>query len=267
MTDSSKTTSLRIPSKVQDNAEFYTLSAAVYSVLEDIEMGEELFNRFLHFAIEGYKEYHFDQSHVIEVVEIDMLPWKQIKLPPNYVDWVKVGFRCGDLIKVLTKDANISKAFTMVNGVPQENAPAVPILDASSSDIIPLYNYYGWGQNLYGIALNWNHLGYFDVDDKNRVINFKETVTGLTKVYLEYIGDGINYTGQTIIHPYAFRQIKLWIHWQRKENDDRFGEGERARALSLYENEVDKVAMRQLDMSLDDIREALRAGHRQTPKL
>lgn len=256
------------PPKLEDHAEFYTLSAAVYSALADIQADEAQFEQFLHYAMDGYKEFHFDASHQVELAEIELLPWKQIKLPPNYVDWCKVAFKEGDLLRVLTRDPQIAKTFNVVDGVPQENLPTSGnIVDQSSVEMIPLWNHCGWGTTFYGIVSRNNGVGYFDVDLKRRVMNFKDLVAGQSTIYLEFISDGINYSGQTIIHPYVFRLIKLWIHWQRKENDDRVSESSKERAKRLFETQFHKVNIRQLDLTLDDIREALRSGHKQTPKL
>lgn len=254
-----------------NNSEFYTLSAAAYSALEDIQEDESQFNRFLHFAIEGYRSYNFDMAMSVEADEFEMKPWKQIPFPCDAVDIVKVGFRCGNIIKTFTLDRNTPKVFDKEGCDPVENKDCPSIFKALvSEDHIPFFGFYDPSGMLspkyYGVALNYNHLGYFDIDFKRRVINFKETVKGQKKVYLEWISDGINYDGKTIIHPYAFKMIKLYIHWQRKENDDRYSLAEKRRAQELYNIEADEVLLRQMNLSLDDVKEALRSGWRQTVK-
>lgn len=256
---------------VKDNWKFYTLSAAAYSALEDIQEDDSQFNRFLHFAMEGYKDFHFDQSHQLEVAEITMKPWKQIDFPQNMVDWTKIGFKDGNLIKVLTQEnmGNVPKTFDIdpSTNQPKENLPPPDIeVIPVTQDLIPFFGYGNFFGNpaadrIYGWGLTYNYLGYFDVDWKRRVFNFKNTVPIYTKIYLEYISDGVNYTGQTIIHPYAFKLIKLYIHWMRKENDDRYSVGEKMRAQNLYNSELDKVSMRMLNLSIDTIREILRSGY------
>jgi hypothetical protein len=265
---------LNTPKDVNDfhDKKFYTLSAAAYSALEDIQAGEERFNQFLHFAMEGYREFHMNAGKQVKAEEIELKEWKQIDLPCDCVDVNIVGFRCGDLIKVLTYDRNIPKLHDSEDCVKQENKPCPDIYSASTADaLIPFYGFYDPGARyiqpkFYGVAVNYNHLGYFDIDWNKRVINFKETIKGQTKVYLEYITDGINYSRETIIHPYAFRLIKLWIHWQRKENDDRVSLSEKARAERLFNNQYDEVLVSQMDMSIDDVKEALRSAYRRTPR-
>ena len=114
--------------------------------------------------------------------------------------------------------------------------------------------------------MNYNHAGYFDVDWKSRLIHFKHTVPSAAKVYLEGITDGIDYSGQTVIHPYAFKALQQYVHWQRKEHDDRYSAGDAARAKYLWEEELNECIVNNLNLSIQDIQEALRSGYRQTIK-
>lgn len=257
---------------VKDNWKFYTLGACAYSCLEDIQEDESQFNRFLHFAMEGYREFHFDMSHQLETVELPMPAWKQIHFPINMVDWVRLGFWDGDMIRVLTRDPqnNIPKLHKKdAQGNLLENKPSADMtLVSVTSDLVP---FFGWGNyfgnptsdRFYGASESYNYLGYFDVDLKNRVFNFKQTVDKFSSIYLEYISDGINYNGRTLINPLAFKLIKLYVHWQRKENDDRYSLGEKDRAEKLYNKQRMLVALRMLNLSIDTIREILRSGYGQ----
>lgn len=247
------------------NSKFYTLSAAVRSVLEDIQAGEERFNQFMKFAMDGYKEFQFDANLEFNVAIIDMKPHKQIDFPCDFVDWNFIGFKTGNTLNEFTKD-RIPKHFEVVNCVPQENKDMHPAMDAFP-DFEWFYNHdiYDVGHH-YGLPAAHNYNGYFDVDWKNRVFNFKRVVNNVNKVYLEYISDGINPSGKTIIHPYAFKCIQDYIHWQRREHDDKYSLSDKQRAKFLYEEQFGKLLLRQLDLSIEDIKEALRSGNKGTPK-
>lgn len=260
----------KFDSNSSENSEFYTASAAVYSVLADLKQGMEHFEQYLKWCLDGVSEMNFDVLHEIHAAEIEMKPWKQIDWPKGMVDWTKIGFRCGDQVKVFVADGSIPKVYDKVNGVPQPHEPTPNISDLPMSDeVIPfvgLDNFFGGGEHLYGYMSTYNYTGYFDVDRKNRQFNFKRVVNNINKIYLEWISDGINPTGQTIIHPYAFKALQYYIHWQRKLFDDRFGEGERQAAQRLWEKQIDKVVIRNMNLSIEDIKDALRAGYKQTIK-
>jgi hypothetical protein len=254
------------------NERFYTLSAVAWSCCRDLKAGEERFEEMLHHCFEGWRELTFDIAHSVKSVEIEMKPWKQIDWPCDMVDWTKVGFKCGDFLKILVNDTHIPKTHDKINCVPQENLPCPDINSTGITDMA--YPFYGGimadegniTPQFYGWAVPHNFLGYFDVDITNRVINFKETASNHTKVYLEYITDGINPDEETVIHPYIYRLLKLFVHWNRKLNDDRYTEGERREAERRYNNQFDVVLIRQLDLSIEDIKDALRHGYKQTPK-
>lgn len=256
---------------VKDHWRFYTLSAVAYSCLEDIQEDESQFSRFLHFAMEGYRDFHIDQSHELHAEEIEMKGWNQIDFPTRMIDWVKLGFKDGNLIRVLTREhhGNVPKTFDIVGGVPQPNLPPTDlfpgVVDNSALPFLGFGNFFG-ADHYYGYSAGYNYLGYFDVDMQNRVFNFKDTISKYTKIYLEYVTDGINYNGQTMVNPLAFKLLKLYVHWMRKENDDRYSLGEKDRAQRLYNQEMMRVAERMLNLSIDTIREILRSGYTLVPQ-
>lgn len=259
--------------KAGEYLKFYTASAAVYSVLEDLQYGPERFNQFLKWAFDAIREMNFDIHHEVHVGEFEMKPWKQLEFPCDMVGWSKVGFRCRDVVKVFTEDRSIPKIYDKdENCTPQAHdmGSCPDLAEAGCSDTT--LNFFTdeifrtGGGHYYGSACNYNYRGYFDVDWRNRVFNFKKTVSQASTIYIEYITDGLNPTGKTVIHPYAFRAVQDFIHWKRKEYDDRFNEAERERAKRVYEDETEKVLMRNFTLSIQDIQEALRSGYRQTIK-
>jgi len=254
----------RFDKKTIDKAIYYTISAAVWSVLEDMQAGAERFNQFLKFALDGARLFQFDMLHEVKSVELEMEPWKQICFPGDMVDWHKIGFRHGDGVAVFVNDPTVPKIYDGSPCDPQ--AHKAPENDGTTIADAELIDSYLDGDHYYGAEAGVNYAGYFDVDERNRVFNFKRTIASLTKVYLEYITDGINYSGQTVIHPYAFRALQLYIHWQRKEYDDRFGLGEKERAQRLFEREFDDAMVRNLNMSIEDVHDALLKGFKQTIK-
>ena len=260
--------------KAGEYLKLYTASSAVYSVLSDLQYGEERFAQFLKWSFDAIRELNFDILHEVHVGEFEMKPWKQLEFPCDMVSWTKIGFRCGDHIKCFTNDTSIPKFYDKDEDcVPQENKGDENCPNISGAecfeDFLVFYTEdilrYG-GFHYYGTVCKHNGAGYFDVDWRLRVFNFKHTVQQATKIYIEYITDGLNPTGKTIIHPFAFRAVQDFIHWKRKEYDDKFGEGERERAKRIYEDECERILMRNFTMTIEDIQEATRSAYRQTIK-
>jgi hypothetical protein len=246
--------------KTFERSRFYTLLAVAYSVAKDLKEGNERIEYYLHLAMEWYREFNFDSAAEVRAVEIPLKSWKQIDFPCDMVDWVRVGFLSGDLIKILTQDAYIIKTHQKVLGVPQENKP-IGGTELSSSRPFFIYDGVTGGGQYYGIDAGSNAVGYFDVDWKNRKINFKETVTGLSKIYLEYITDGLECSALTVINPYAFWVGKQWVKWQRVENDDKASESKKERAERQYTKALGKYDTRINHMDVEDVKEAILSGY------
>jgi hypothetical protein len=247
-----------------DIKKYYTLLAAAYSVCKDLGEDDARVEQYLHYARDGYREFHFDHGFGIKAKEVTLKPWKQIDFPQDMVDWTKIAFKIGDRLLVLTQDANIPMTYDKAedNCTPLANLP-LPNPGQTEPGTIPICLYDGVSSDCtkyYGSLVQYNFKGYFDVDWRQRVINFKETIEGFSKIYIEYIDDGLNYSGATVIHPYAFNAIKLYIKWQRKENDDRYSESSAERAEQKWNKALHKYNMRMLRITVEDIREATRLG-------
>lgn len=248
---------------------FFTLLAAAYSVAADLEEGEERVATYLKWAIDGFREFQFNTAYYVDVAEIAMKPNKQIDWPEDMVDWSMIGFKSGDTIKVFTNDPSIPKTFETINCEPQENKPSTDFSAILTDEFIPFLGsdfFSSSGSHFYGMVMPHNYRGYFDVDNRLRVFNFKRLVNNINTVYLQYFGDGINYNGQTFVPPQAFKCLQKYIHWQRKEHSDEFSDSAAQRAKEIYEDAFDEVLVMNLKLSLEDIKEALRSELKQTPK-
>jgi hypothetical protein len=249
--------------KLGGNAKFYTASAATYAALDDLQYGVERFNQFHKWCLDGVRKLTFTVLRDIHFVELEMTPWKSVNFPEDMVDWTKIGFRCGNTIKVFTSDKSISK----ISG----DAPCPDIEIATVTDnFLPFYTedlWYNGGNHYYGAICDYNHRGYFSADWKSRKFDFKNPVNNVNKVYLEYISDGINPTGKTVIHEYAFKALQYYIHWQhRLFETKKFSRGEAKEMKDIWENESDDALVNNLDISIDDLKEALRSNNTQTIK-
>jgi hypothetical protein len=88
---------------------YSTVDSIVRGALADI--GENSisskYQRFLHWALEGIMDWNFDSAQEVKTVKLEMNDIKQIEIPKDFVDWVKVGILCGDKIKTLSVSDNI----------------------------------------------------------------------------------------------------------------------------------------------------------------
>lgn len=223
-------------------AQLQTLETIARSALMDLGEDESRLEQFLHWAIEGYKDYHFDQARSTKIKKIPINEHKGAPLPEDYVDWVRVGVQVeGRWIK-LTHDPKI---FQYPKTFPKQ-----------SGSYGQGYHYYNpfndKGEHLgkdWGLGEKHNGYGYFSVGEYEIQLNASK-VSG-KEIILQYLSNEL--CGDSAVHPYAAKMIKLYVLWQRKENNDRFGIAEKRRAEELYYREQKKVALRLMNLSVDEI--------------
>jgi len=85
-----------------------TLDSIIRSALMDIGAGMERYEQFKHWAIEGYRMFHFDHAKEIKTVQLPLTAWKAIELPIDFVDWAMIGIVVNNEIQVMTNDNRIS---------------------------------------------------------------------------------------------------------------------------------------------------------------
>lgn len=246
-----------------------TIDSCIRSAIIDIGAGMERFEQFKNWAIEGYKELHFDVIQEIKTVQLDLTAWKAIELPTDFVDWVMIGSVVDYQIRVFTNDNRISlyhDDLDPVDGDPDAR-------DGDNSDPVDttanqLYfwnttNQYGedTGQ-LYGMTVKHNGQGYFKLNNERNEIQFSPAIDGDTKIYLEYISNGYDASVATAIHEYAGRCIKRYIHWQRLLHSKSSPLWERREAERLYYVEYNKVVTRLNKITVEDVLDCARDAYR-----
>lgn len=250
-------------------AEFFTASAATYSALEDLQYGVERFNQFHKWCLDGVLKMGLSGNYQVHSEEIAMLPWKAIRWPERMVTWSKIGIRCGGQFLAFINDEDMPMIHDEINCVKQpfDNSN---IANAGMTDMyIPFYTedlyYSGGGSHYYGVVAS-NAPGFFKADKRNRMFYFNCVVDNISSVYLEYITDGVNPEGTTIISRPFFLPLQNYIHWKRKAFDKNFGEGERQAAKAEFKQSFDDALVEDLDVSIEDIMDVLRRHYTLTPK-
>ena len=255
------------------NQKYYKASTVAWAVCNDLKEGDENFAYYLGLVFDAIRELEFDNApNGVKVVELDQEVWKQIAFPEDMVDLTKIGIRCGNMIKTFTYDSNMPNLNDIdENCDPKEAEPCPHIRDFNAlADRSYYYSEYPFSSysdgKYYGYPSQGNNLGFYDVDMDKRVINFRDTVDQDQKIYLEYITDGIDYEGDTPINPYTFELMKLYVKWQRLENNDEVAMIQKERAKRNYTGKLMDVEERLTPMDLGDIREALRSGYTLVPQ-
>jgi hypothetical protein len=248
-----------------------TLDSIIRSALFDLGESESRYEQFRHFAIEGYRDFHFDLAAEIKTVKLSLTDWKAVTLPIDYVDWVKIGvINSAGAITLFTHDDRINIHHEDEDGYPEavtstETLP-LPSTPATTTQELPL-----WGSGdgssgqLFGLVAKSNGVGYYKFNPQRREIQFAPSIKSDTEVYLEYISDGINPCEKTVVNVMAAKLIKFYIHWQRVK----FAKSSNMAQIQMhrkdYEVEYGRVQDRLCKITVEDVLDCARDGYRLTP--
>lgn len=227
-----------------------------------IDLGEDtehLYQRCLHWGFEGLKDWNFDAAKEFKTVKLEMSPSKTINLPLDYVDYCKIGTVIGDKVFTFLMNPNIEVLHDVDDCGDVLEKPTENNIYSFSSYYFGYNGYYGFNHNLYGG--NRYDIGTCRIDRHRNQIVFSSEVDR-TEVYLEYITNGLNPTGESLVNPYAAKVLKLYILWSRKENSDKYSGSIKERARFLYYEELRKAKGRMRDYTIEDLVAANMKGYR-----
>lgn len=256
---------------------FKSIKQLVAESLMDIQAGDVRREQFTRFALKYFSELNLSRGTDIKTVKLNLKPWGAIELPEDCVDWCSLGIQCGDMIKTFVKDTfNTALLYEKdENGVNLPNTPCDSTCDLTTLPVsdrsVPFYNYspFGGGTGrLFGLAVHDNGLGYY-TENKNKdscEIQFRGRIPSTTKIYLQYMSNGINACGETMVHPYYTEYIIAGVHVERC----RFGSREEKMMLGDAKDELNRQRLLVMDYvwewSTEDIMEILNSGYGLYPK-
>ena len=255
-----------------------TIDNIVKGVCMDLGEGLERYEQYLHWALKAHKDWHLDAAKEVKSKIIEINSYKAAPLPDDFVDWTKVGIKCGNFILTFTHDDNMPFPIDSTGDyIPDEDKHCIDVNDQSVVEALGsnaggigyyFYNLNSKGQDLgrlYGLTAKDNYIGYFKVNKEREEIQFTTRITNLKKIYLEYISNGYEPCGESLVHPYVAELITLYIHWQRLKYSKTSQRWQILDAKENYWQEYDRVSARMFDLTVEDILDAWRDGYTQIP--
>lgn len=244
---------------------FVTLDSIVRSALMDIGESMHRYEQFKHWAIEAYRDFHFDLSQEVKTAYLPLTAWKAVELPVDYVDFVMIGVNINGDIRVFTNDDRIALPDEAIIDGDPDDAEEEGDLPLTTTQRMYFYNITSRGEDagqLYGLLAKNNGVGYYKFNKERREIQFSPHINGDTTVYLEYISDGIDPCEKTVVNVYAAKLIKLYIHWQRHSFAKSSTHADKNLAEKTYWNEFNRVRSRMEPITIADVLEVARDGYK-----
>ncbi len=226
-----------------------TLNGITRSVLLQKKLPIHYYGRFLKFASDCIRELIFDTLQITNTVRLPLNDFYEAEIPPDYVDFCKVGIQAGQFSRPLVSRHTINNLanFNTTDGS-QINYPN---LENETDDSFPGY-FQWWGINInsngentggyYGLGAG-SEPDTFKIIEQRNVIQVNENL-GVDKIVLEYISDGTYSNAATKITPYAQKTIETYIDWQYKEHSKSFGAYDADKAKAIFYRELEILRAR-----------------------
>jgi hypothetical protein len=223
-------------------------------------------------------DFYIDSAQDVKTVRLTMDTVKQVELPLDFVDWVKVGVVIGDRIKVMGV-CDTLPILTVRDSCGElqpytTDTPANSIPDNS----LAYGGYYFMNYTnengellggLYGIGGGYTDVGYFRVlrnQGDHGVLQFNSDVN-TTDVYLEYISNGFDPKAESVVNTYAEKAIQFYIHWRVAMHKHGPASGDARSWEFQYYNELRKTRIRVMGLDTRQILEISRRYYMQSPKM
>ena len=205
---------------------YYTLAAVVEDAIGDIDNDMSKFMKFLKYAQRGYRNLNYSGHGEIKTVRLPMNDTKTLIMPEDYVSYQKLALIINGFVKTIgvAYDAKATPGQDECGNMLRECG----INDIPNGIDFGSYNYGGYyfnnygGRTLYSYGGGLPYKGYYKEYRMPRPsrISFTSEVNTYD-VLVEYITDGLNPTGQTLIDPLDYEYIRTFIHQERVKDNDR----------------------------------------------
>lgn len=164
------------------------------------------FRLFLEIALWETVQLKLDRANEPKTVLLNVSDVNTVRIPPDAIDWTKVGIPYGQYVKTIGINGDLSKIDRTL-GTPEFSYSVSPGWLPNGTSIqeygggFEFLNY--GGRSIYAIGGGLPHEGHFQVVKRS---GYQEILldgnVGSSQIYLEYIGLGINPCGETVLDPY-----------------------------------------------------------------
>lgn len=209
------------------------------------------YERFMQIIIEYMTELNIFNVMSFETVYFTLNEVGLYKMPPDMVDYVRIGIVYNGEIWEFTRNNNIAFGKNALCGIGRGNSAAM------KNNLNPIWHTYSTPGGF--------NFGTYRVDKKRREIQFGGNIAG-KELIMEYTSTGVSIDEENYIPRTLVRPLQTYLDWQLKVMNDEIPLSKEIRAGQLHQFELDRFKSLEVSFTLNEALDALRSGHKQTPK-
>jgi hypothetical protein len=174
-----------------------TLKKIVGKVMRQMRLPEDDEDRLYDYAEDFLRDLNNDTFPTVKEFNGKANPNKTITFPPDFIDWLKMGYQVGTQIAPLAKSENLALNGKVVSATTLLDSVAIPFpWPASNYPDSPMF-------------IPRNYIPTWQINYKERVIKLDPMVK-IPNFYMEYLADCVDVSKGVIVHP--FFQTALILH-------------------------------------------------------
>ena len=229
-----------------------TLDNIVTDVLSDQEKyTTHEYLRLLNIANRGLRQLTFDVLGEVKIAVLEVSTALKIAIPSDFIDYKFIGF--------INSKGRI---------VPLGMRKDIPIV-GDTNTLPAVNNNTGFSQGgVFGYGGGQNENGYYTpmIDTENDTMTFTSVASGKW-VYMENISNGMESTGETVIHPYAEEALIAYVHWKDVQSKRNISLSEKELRRRDFYNERRLTKSRLQAFTKEEAIQQSRKGFKQSPKI
>lgn len=241
---------------------YKNLNYIVARVQSDIgDFSTANYQRFLQFAINGWKELNYSIMPVVKVGYFTLSDIYTIDFPCDYVDYTMIGLDVGG--KLITLSLNPKIPLSRKKDDCGESIVDV-ISSCRNGDYgLLAYGYYFSSHYRNGQYVGeqfahgggFNRFGYFRVDNEMRRFQFQNIIPNV-EVVIEYKSTGLDDMGNAVIPDDATKALVAFVHQERTCFDKRASPNDKAMAEKRYSQAFMALRKRTLKFTMSEYLDA-----------
>lgn len=248
--------------------DWYKVSAVVDEWLDDNDLGNNFFPKALKWAIRALEKAHLNHWQDVKTCLFDVTDRKTVILPADFVDWVIVALPFGQYaitLGVNDKLNNIPRDAAQTNTVTLAQMPNG--INFSAYEGYYLFNYND-GQ-VFSAGTGVPSKGYYKIFNsdtcKELLLDYDYNASQL---YIEYITNGFNPCGETVISPYLKEYVLAWMDYKYEDkNNPKATESSKQRKLGELGSEIVILKANTSDLSPQTLLNISRKGFKLTARV
>lgn len=247
-----------------------TVDTIVAKVLNDRSEMEKFSERAVNLrerVADGLRDLNMFHYDGVEEGFFDIQPDNSILFPPGYLSWIVVGVPNGTSYIPLGHNTNIINYEKYCCGTDtRQNAETTKGINPQGWYYIN-YDSVRSGQYVgaqYG-ATGGQHRAYFkEVKNKRKIL--LSGPLGCQQIYMRWITNGINVSGETIIPEELVDPLRYYVHWQISLFDNKMSANKSLYWEKLYDDAVRKLRAFVMRLTIEDARDIIYSTSMQAPK-